>query len=54
MSWAPQPQGLEELVACLRNSGSPDTKVQESINEVRLLCFVQYLSRPSGAARPAS
>ncbi|GAA5942297.1 Kap104p [Sporobolomyces koalae] len=33
MAWQPQPQGLEELLACLRNSGSPDTKVQESINE---------------------
>ncbi|BGP36860.1 hypothetical protein JCM10449v2_000762 [Rhodotorula kratochvilovae] len=32
-SWQPQPQGLDELVACLRSSGSPDTKVQESINE---------------------
>ncbi|GAA5969003.1 hypothetical protein JCM21900_002095 [Sporobolomyces salmonicolor] len=33
MAWQPQQQGLEELLACLRNSGSPDTKIQESINE---------------------
>ncbi|KAM0793118.1 hypothetical protein ACM66B_000597 [Microbotryomycetes sp. NB124-2] len=33
MSWQPQPQGLDELLQCLRNSGSPDSKVQESINE---------------------
>ncbi|GAA5977329.1 hypothetical protein JCM11641_000066 [Rhodosporidiobolus odoratus] len=33
MSWQPQPNGLEELVSCLRNSGSPSTKVQEQINE---------------------
>ncbi|GAA5850600.1 hypothetical protein JCM9279_007555 [Rhodotorula babjevae] len=33
MSWAPQQQGLEELVACLSKSGSADNKVQESIQE---------------------
>ncbi|KPV78588.1 uncharacterized protein RHOBADRAFT_10799 [Rhodotorula graminis WP1] len=33
MSWAPQQQGLEELVACLSKSGSADTKVQEGIQE---------------------
>lgn len=35
MAWQPNPGGLEELLACLRSSGSPDTKVQESVNEVR-------------------
>ncbi|BGP52980.1 hypothetical protein JCM8202_004064 [Rhodotorula sphaerocarpa] len=33
MAWQPNPGGLEELLACLRSSGSPDTKVQESVNE---------------------
>ncbi|KAK4058210.1 hypothetical protein OIO90_000949 [Microbotryomycetes sp. JL221] len=33
MSWQPQPQGLDELLQCLRNSGSPSQKVQDSINE---------------------
>jgi hypothetical protein len=35
MAWQPNAGGLEELLACLRSSGSPDTKVQESVNEVR-------------------
>ncbi|GAA5956019.1 hypothetical protein JCM8115_004388 [Rhodotorula mucilaginosa] len=33
MAWQPNAGGLEELLACLRSSGSPDTKVQESVNE---------------------
>ncbi|SGY32564.1 BQ5605_C002g01382 [Microbotryum silenes-dioicae] len=38
MSWQPQAQGLDELLQCLRNSGSPDTKVQEQI-QARLESF---------------
>ncbi|BGP12891.1 hypothetical protein JCM10213_005156 [Rhodosporidiobolus nylandii] len=33
MSWTPAAEGLQELVSCLRNSGSPSTAVQDSINE---------------------
>lgn len=42
MTWAPQQQGLEELVACLSKSGSADNKVQESIQEVRTLSLGRH------------
>ncbi|GAA6005721.1 hypothetical protein JCM10207_005309 [Rhodosporidiobolus poonsookiae] len=33
MSWQPSPEGLNELLACLRGSGSPDSAIQAQINE---------------------
>lgn len=35
-SWTPSPEGLQELLSCLRSSGSPDTKVQQQTQEVSL------------------
>ncbi|BGO92978.1 hypothetical protein NBRC10512_004199 [Rhodotorula toruloides] len=32
-SWTPSPEGLQELLSCLRSSGSPDTKVQQQTQE---------------------